>query len=209
MLSAHCRAALRDHAAAHSQACQDRELVLLPQGSAVVTPAAGNLNTSWIIHAIAPDGLYGGDSPEANESMLRTTFESVMSAAEKVGARSLACCAIGCGVSGFQPAVAARATFEVAASWLEGDGAGDAASPALRELTFVIYADDVWRIWPSVAEKRLGPPDMVRDDESEQQTRTFEWKAHGDMHGEATTCTHAHAHSRWLSPTPGASPLST
>ena len=146
----------------------------LAQGSAIATRAGGALSAQWVVHASAPDALYGGSDPEQAESMLSTTHNSILSVAHSVGAQTLACCAIGCGVMGFRPAVAARATLSVASRWLASKDEYEGSS--LRELTFVLFADDVWRAWPLIAEKHLGPAHAVRRNENAQVSK-LSWTA--------------------------------
>ena len=172
-----CDGAMRarggEQLAAHAMhALPTNEPRRVAQGDAVVTPAAGHLECRWVIHAVAPDALYGGD-PASNEAILQQTLESVIARAEGVGARSIGCCAIGCGVMGFRPAIAARETFAVAARWLE-----EGTASSLQELSFVLFADDVWRTWPAIAAKRCGPAHSVEGDD-ESRTRTYAW--HSDL----------------------------
>ena len=145
----------------------------LDPGDALVTPSAGNLITSCrhVIHAVAPDGLYGGQDPSANEALLHKTFASILSAAEQMGSSSVACPALGCGVQGFRPAVSARAALAVANIWLQS---GTLSS--VRTLTFVIRAEDVWRSWLLVAEKQLGSPHETETHE-DARIRMLSWAA--------------------------------
>jgi O-acetyl-ADP-ribose deacetylase (regulator of RNase III) len=132
---------------------------LLEPGSAVATRAGGELRAAWVIHAVAPDAMYGGEAG-ANAALLRKTYRSVLQAAGELGARSLVVPALGCGVQGFRPAIAAREAFAVAAEWLEGgsEGPETGLAPTVEELMFVCFADDVWTSWPACAGKWLGPP---------------------------------------------------
>jgi O-acetyl-ADP-ribose deacetylase (regulator of RNase III) len=74
-------------------------------GGAVSTPACGALACKHVIHAVCPDGLYGERS---TEHLLRATYRAVLSEAAALGCESVVLPAIGCGVQGWRPAVAAR-----------------------------------------------------------------------------------------------------
>eukprot|EP00954_Amorphochlora_amoebiformis_P027748 1387564-Amorphochlora_amoeboformis.AAC.1 len=68
-----------------------------PVGHAVVTPATGNLNSRFVVHCVAPDGLYG---QQADPYLLQKTYASSWKAALDVGARGVVAPAIGCGIQG-------------------------------------------------------------------------------------------------------------
>ena len=136
----------------------------LKPGEALVTPAAGDLCCSFVIHAVAPDGLYGAGHPDPSSAqlLLRKTYASVIEAAARAGARSLACPAIGAGVQGHHPAAAAREAFAAGAEWLDGELA---PRSCLSLVELVCFADDVWSAWPVCAVKALKrPPDTNEED---------------------------------------------
>lgn len=143
-----------------------------------------------IIHAVVPDGLYahsGGNDAhiqQLSSSGLRQSFASVIARAEDVGARSLAIPALGCGVNGWRPAVAARAAAqalsEVAgARSVSGDGPNGAEGGAgamgsvarsglpgtppegvVRRVDLVMGSSGMEGVWRAVLEKHLGQPDQ-------------------------------------------------
>jgi O-acetyl-ADP-ribose deacetylase (regulator of RNase III) len=93
-------------------------------GEAVATPAFGALleTCDHVIHAVAPDGLYGaGGGTAADPEVLRRSFAAVLRQAEQLGARSVAIPAIGCGVQGWRPSVAARVALEAIMEHCEGE----------------------------------------------------------------------------------------
>ena len=149
----------------------------LPPGVAVTTPAAGDLRCTHVIHAVAPDGM---DGREDGARLLHQTYAAVLAEARRAGARALACPAIGCGIQGFPPDVAAREALAVAVGWL---ARGDAARlpGGVERLAFWIHSEDVWRSWPARAEKLLGPAPYVRKEMHRGAERTLEfiWTAAG------------------------------
>jgi O-acetyl-ADP-ribose deacetylase len=133
----------------------------LKPGTAIVSRAAGGLNARFVVHCLAPDGLYGADLQTSTE-LLQQTYSASIAAASAAGARSLALPAIGCGVQGFRPSVGARAAFQAVRAWQNstwGDTQEGAGCNALQALDFVLFADDVWAAWPAIAVKVLGEPD--------------------------------------------------
>ena len=148
-----------------------------------------------IIHAVVPDGLYahsGGNDAhiqQLSSSGLRQSFASVIARAEDVGARSLAIPALGCGVNGWRPAVAARAAAQalsevVGARSVSGDGPngaegdagamgsvarsgslpGTAPEGAIRRVDLVMGSSGMEGVWRAVLEKHLGQPDQAQDE---------------------------------------------
>ena len=94
-------------------------------GEAVATPAFGALleTCDHVIHTVAPDGLYGaGGGTAADPEVLRRSFAAVLRQAEELGARSVAIPALGCGVQGWRPSVAARVALEAIKEHCEGEG---------------------------------------------------------------------------------------
>ena len=181
-----------------------------PAGECVSTPAFGDVRASHIIHAVAPDsefgyeGQYTGGNRDAElsgvqgkrryasdlpqftppDEVLLSTYVSVMSEAERLGAENVVCPALGTGVKGWKPAISAAFGLEAAARHVAASGAGgaagaggagggaaaedgapklDGAASAMRELTFVIggtknWADPIWKVWVRTARSLLGPP---------------------------------------------------
>ena len=158
-----------------------------PAGECVSTPAFGDVRAAHIIHAVAPDsefgyeGQYTGGNIDAElsgvegkqryasdlphftppDEVLLSTYVSVLSEAERLGAADVVCPALGTGVKGWKPAISAAFGLEAAARHVASAGASgsasgsaaacDSASAALRELTFVIggtknWADPIWKV---------------------------------------------------------------
>ena len=141
-----------------SQHAKLEKLPLRP-GKVVISPSAGELKARWVLNCIVPDGLYGSGTA----MKLRETVSAAVTAAESVGATSLALPALGCGVMGFQPAVAIHSIFSVASDWLsrtKSSGEG-----VLERVDVVIFAADVWHCAPVCASKLLGQPDCKSEEE--------------------------------------------
>ena len=146
-----------------------------------------------IVHAVVPDGLYahsGGNDAHIqhlSSSGLRDSFASVIARAEDVGARSLAIPALGCGVNGWRPAVAARAAAQALSKTagarsggrmgmvIEEGGVGATptgsaarSSPApgavpgggVGRVDLVMGSSSMHGVWRAVLEKHLGQPDQ-------------------------------------------------
>ncbi|KAJ1618693.1 hypothetical protein T492DRAFT_445867 [Pavlovales sp. CCMP2436] len=97
----------------------------LTPGSAIAT-SAGLLEAEMLVHAIAPDRLYGaapgsGTNPLAQ---LRSCYESALQLADEAGMQSITFPPIGCGVRGWPPALSAKAAIQ----------AFEERAPSLRSL---------------------------------------------------------------------------
>ena len=95
----------------------------LPVGEAVAT-GAGNLPAKWVIHTVGPNRLAGQTDP----ALLASCFETSLTEAVKVGARSVAFPAVSAGVYGWEAAEVAR----IAVAAVRG-------SPHLGELDLVRF----------------------------------------------------------------------
>ncbi len=112
-----------------------------PPGAAVAT-GAGDLPARWVFHAVGPR-YKGGDSGEART--LTSCYRQCLALADEHGARSLTLPAISTGVYGypFEEAaeIAVRTTSEALTS-------GDTR---VREVTFVLFGDTVFRAFATAA----------------------------------------------------------
>ena len=134
-------------------------LVACPAGSAVRTPAFGGLRsyTSWIIHAVAPDGRYGRTnnlSTADAEPILGETYASTIAQANEAGARSLAIPSIGCGVNNWPASKAARAAIDAIAEW----SSREADAGPLEQIDIVLRSAADVGVWRESAVERLGAP---------------------------------------------------
>ena len=104
--------------------------VRCPTGGAVATAASGRLRADSVVHAVAPDfemvmgryagrrtdprreRAYSGDAARCPEELLRDAYVAAFARAAERGARDVACAALGCGVKGWHPAVAAAFGIE-------------------------------------------------------------------------------------------------
>ena len=152
-----------------AEAMRAASLQLLLPGQTLVTPPSGRLvqTTKLIIHTVAPDGLYGAGVSDDQLALLKTSYAVAMATAEEHGATSVAIPAIGVGVNGWHPAVAARQALNCAldrARAAPTDG-------SLRRIDFVLKSDSVWSVWQACATKLLGKaiepvPDTASDVDS-------------------------------------------
>ena len=118
---------------------------------AVSTPAFGSLPCEYVIHAVAPDGMYGFERD--SETQLRETYRAVLTECARLRCKSLAMPAIGCGVQGWRPVFAARAAMAA----LETHNASPwGGIPS--EVDLVFNSESAWRGFRAVAQKHLGPP---------------------------------------------------
>ena len=150
----------------------------LEPGQALATRAGGQLRARWVIHCVAPDNMMANNADPRQTSsrvVLRETYAAAIRAAQEVGATSLALPAIGCGVRGFAPDDAGAEAFGAAAAWLSTASTRAAAASGLRQLDFVVYADDVAHSWWPCAVAALGEPS---DDADGVLTWTAEAAAH-------------------------------
>jgi len=132
------------------EACMS--LSMGPQGRcpplcARATPSFGSLRANIVVHAVAPDAVYGTGTP----LQLRTTFRAALAAAEEYGAQSVAFPALGCGVNGWHPAIAAHEALD-AVQTLRASG-----TSKIQRIEFVLLEHNVWSAWQAVVQKRIGP----------------------------------------------------
>lgn len=149
---------------------------------AVVTPGAfGSLHAGLIVHAVAPDGAYAvglqqwwgrrqwsganhssgsavhlEEAPPHGEAaeQLAQTYAAVLEAAEAHGVRSVGIPAIGCGVLGFAPDLAASIAFGAVAAHMASRGGGS----GIERLDVALHSDAVFDAWQTRARELLGPP---------------------------------------------------
>ena len=121
------------HAAAGPELLRaSRALAPCEPGSAVITPAFGMTNASWVIHAVGP--IYSGPQ---DEEVLAAAYTSSLARADEVGARSVAFPAISTGVYGYPPEEAARVSVEA----LRG------ARTEVQQVLLVAFGEQSARLW--------------------------------------------------------------
>ena len=126
------------------------DVMRCPTATAVVTPSFGLPMARYVVHAVAPDGLFrSGDVGDA-EMLLRQTYTAAISAARAAGASSLALPAIGCGVHCWPPARAAHEAITAAVGWM-----GTESDSTLRRVDFVLRCDATLAAWRRACEERL------------------------------------------------------
>ena len=132
-----------------------------------MTPAFGELarrGCRHVVHVVVPDGLqvHAGGSDRHVQRMalplLRQSFSAVLTAAAGVGARSVALPALGCGVNGWQPSLAA-----VAAAHALADAAAASAGSTLSAVDLVMGSEKMAQRWREALEAALGPPEAAAD----------------------------------------------
>lgn len=138
-------------------------------GEAVASPTFGNLQAQFLIHCVAPDGLYGpsllmmpNGSAMRTEDLLQKTFLASLNLTKELGVDSVSLPAVGCGVKGWKASAAARAAYEAVLIFASKNCSErpKATSGTIR-VDFFIPAEDVWRAWVILAGKtwdlRLDP----------------------------------------------------
>jgi O-acetyl-ADP-ribose deacetylase (regulator of RNase III) len=109
-------------------------------GEAVVT-GGGSLPAKYVIHA----AVMGQDLQTDREKIARATRNALIRARE-LGVASIAFPALGTGVGGFPPEIAADAMITECISFIRSGTA-----PSLKKIIFVLFSDDVLAAF----EKRL------------------------------------------------------
>jgi O-acetyl-ADP-ribose deacetylase (regulator of RNase III) len=107
-----------------------------PTGGAVLT-RAGRLPARWVAHAVGPVWR-GGDRGEAG--LLGGAYRAALDRADEVGAETVACAAISCGVYGYPLAEAAGVSVGAVRAWL-----AEHPGTSVREVTWVLRGSDVLR----------------------------------------------------------------
>jgi O-acetyl-ADP-ribose deacetylase (regulator of RNase III) len=141
--------------------------VRCPTGHAVATPAFA-LEADHVVHAVAPDiepifGRYRGPQHESDdrsrhpEELLRDAYTSAFAVASSLGASSVACPALGCGVKGWKAPVSAAFGLDAAARLSSGDH-------SVSKVAFVLADRVAWDGWVRVACALLGRPAGVGDE---------------------------------------------
>jgi O-acetyl-ADP-ribose deacetylase (regulator of RNase III) len=152
-------------------------------GEAVVTPAF-DLDAAMVIHAVAPDGLYGrrhgpaggtarrlrgGASqnvhleealpPGDAKEQLLSTYSAILAAAAEAEVGSVALPAIGCGVLGFSPCLSAKIALDAFGAHAGSRNCGD-----MLRVDVVLLDDRVYNAWSKTARTLLGEPQSVGDE---------------------------------------------
>ena len=145
-------------------------------GEASVTPAFGALahrGCRHIVHVVAPDGLQvhaGGSDQHVQRTaqpLLRQSFGAALAAAAACRARSLALPALGCGVNGWRPSLAAAACAYACA-----DAAATTPSGGtLRRVDLVMWDDSMAQQWRETLIRLLGPSQDTMRPSSDDEWR--------------------------------------
>ena len=130
------------------------------------------------------------------DSLLLSAYRSAFEQAERVGATSVACPALGSGVKGWRHAVSAALGLEAAVGMVAAAGGGGAAGadgpPRVDAVHFVLGGDPYnpntekgWRDWTQTARTLLGaPPGLEGDDaafdEAVRHGQPLEWELRRD-----------------------------
>lgn len=151
-----------------------------PIGEARSTPAFGSLldrgaTGHHVIHAVAPDGLFG--ESEEMQRDLRAAYTSVLAEAARLEVSSLVLPAIGCGVNGWAFATAEQVALEAVVL------ASSAPSSALlRRVDVVLQQEEAWPPFRDAAEAVLGPPRSIFSPrESGDGCAIVEWTLDGPV----------------------------
>ena len=160
---------------------------LVENTSHVIHAVAPDAEYGYEGHYQGTPGARGGAGGVKQKSapplrLLRNAFASALRvAAFDLGARKVSVAALGCGVKGWRPAISAAvaldASVELAAAMAaaappRGDRRGDCGDtattfpPPLREIEFVLGADDAWVAWTRVARQLLSEHDEEDDDDA-------------------------------------------
>jgi O-acetyl-ADP-ribose deacetylase (regulator of RNase III) len=110
----------------------------LPTGAAVAT-TAGDLPARWIIHTAGP--IYTGDPSESEQ--LAECHVSCLSVVDELGAKTIAFPAISTGVYGYPIDSAASIAI----------GAVRRADTSVKEVRFVLFDSDTYRVFSGVLAK--------------------------------------------------------
>ena len=143
-----------------------------------MTPAFGDLHAACVIHAVAPDGLYGvgmqqwwgrrqwsggmgardvhleeAPPPGDAHELLAQTYGAILSAALHSSASSVALPAVGSGVLGFAAGLTAKVALGAFATHV-------AAKDGLR-VDVALLEDSAFSAWSKTARALLGAPQSV------------------------------------------------
>lgn len=133
-------------------------------GDAVVTPAF-DLHAGLVIHAVAPDGLYGSQPSSSSsslssalpETLLCRTYTAILEAARGSSIESLALPAVGCGVLGFRAGVGAKIALKALIAQASSTGSGGVP---LR-VDVALLDDSAFTAWSRTARALLGEPQAL------------------------------------------------
>ncbi|HYR86613.1 MAG TPA: macro domain-containing protein [Terriglobia bacterium] len=109
-------------------------------GEAVVT-SAGRLQARYVIHAAVM-----GPDLQTDHSKISKSTKSVLERARELGITSIAFPALGTGVGGFPPDLAADAMVAECEEFIKG-----ASAPSLKRILFILFSDDLLNVF----ERRL------------------------------------------------------
>ena len=130
-----------------AKACE--AIAPLDIGQIGVTPSffGDGVRTSSIIHANCPDGEYGPAQPR--EAQYRDMMGNILQAADSNGNKTLAIPALGCGVMGWHPAIAARISFAAISAF---------EAQSLEEVLFALIETRVHSAFVAAGRKEWGQP---------------------------------------------------
>ena len=101
-------------------------------GDAVVT-SGGTLHARYVIHAAVM-----GQDLRTDQSKISKATGNTLARARELGVRSIAFPALGTGVGGFPPEIAAQAMIDECVSFIKGG-----LVPSLKKIVFVLFSDDI------------------------------------------------------------------
>lgn len=136
-------------------------------GEAVATPAFGALVTHGcrhVVHVVVPDGLQvhaGGSDRHVQQTgllLLQQSFSAAIMAAAGCGARSLALPALGCGVNGWSPLLAAAAATHAIVDAAKARAVDtNIDTTCISAVDVVLQTNAMALRWLSAVEAILGP----------------------------------------------------
>jgi O-acetyl-ADP-ribose deacetylase len=120
----------------------------LNPGDAIVTDSVGQLRefSSKVIHTNVPEGEFGSDAAlTLGKSLLSSCYFNALTHATSL--ESIAFPALGCGVRGWKPSVAAEVAFSALSRFASLE------SSQLRNVLFVFHAVNTLKVFEAVAIK--------------------------------------------------------
>ena len=115
----------------------------LREGQVAVTPAGGDLQCQWVIHAVGPECTGNRHTPESSQRVLREAIENSLSKAEELKAKSIAFPPISTGHFNMNSKLAANAIIN---SVIDHDYAND----CLHEILIVIIDEQTFSAFAEI-----------------------------------------------------------
>ena len=130
----------------------------LNPGEAVASPAVGTLLsfTDAVVHTHVPDGEFGSDaSLHEGRALLSSCYLNSLRCSARLGSKSVALPALGCGVRGWKQPVAAAVAIDALSQFA---ALPQAERGVLVEVVFVFINADLRRVFEAVAKKNFKQP---------------------------------------------------